>query len=217
MPPTAGTQGECCGAPSTSHTNDVGFLLRVISDVASRTPVNLRRVYVTGMSAGGMMAYAMANQASTHIAAIASVEGQVETPSIHPARAVPTLEFHSVNDPIAKWDAKGSLSVMHGVKAWVKADGCATTPHDGTPIVGAKGTKAAGLSATFVKYTGCKSGAVVALWRFTGSGHVWPGSALNTGPRSTWVLDGVGRGTQLVNADQAMWQFFQHFELPAHS
>ena len=96
--------GACCGDPSTNHVDDVDFLLAVISDAAARTPVDLRRVYVTGMSNGGMMAYAMAAQASTHIAAIASVAGQLELATIHPTRAVPTLEFHSVDDPIARFD-----------------------------------------------------------------------------------------------------------------
>jgi hypothetical protein len=51
-----------------------------------------------------MMAYAMAAEASKHVAAISSVSGQVELPTIHPTRAVPTMEFRSLNDPIAEWD-----------------------------------------------------------------------------------------------------------------
>jgi polyhydroxybutyrate depolymerase len=42
--------GECCGLPVTRKINDVGFLEKVIADVARRTPVNLRRVYMTGIS-----------------------------------------------------------------------------------------------------------------------------------------------------------------------
>ncbi len=48
--------GACCGLPVTRHIDDVDFLERVIDDVAGRTPIKLRQVYVTGMSAGGMMA-----------------------------------------------------------------------------------------------------------------------------------------------------------------
>jgi polyhydroxybutyrate depolymerase len=205
--------GLCCGLPVTKHVNDVGFLLKVISDIASRTPVDLRRVYITGMSSGGMMSYAMAAEASRHIAAIASVSGQVEIPTIHPTRAVPTMEFHSVNDPIVAF--KGSpnknpkliLSVQEGLNQWVKADGCSTTPHKAKTIVGATGSTSAGQTATLVTYTHCRSGAEVALWRFTGSGHVWPGSSINTG-------GAVGRGMDLVHADQAMWQFFKRYSLP---
>jgi len=207
--------GVCCALPVTHHVNDVSYLLDVISDIAKRTPVNLRRVYVTGMSAGGMMAYRMAAEASRHIAAIASISGQVELPSIHPARPVPTMEFHSINDPIAKWDGvDGKYSVMDGINKWVKADGCNPKPHDAAPIVGAAGTTSAGETATRVTYSGCRNGTQVVLWRLTGSGHVWPGSPL-LGTKTTHILTGVGRGTTLINADQLMWQFFQHYSLPA--
>jgi polyhydroxybutyrate depolymerase len=213
--------GRCCGLPVTRHIDDKGFLLKVIADIAARTPVDLRRVYMTGISNGGMMAYAMAAEASGHIAAIASVSGQVEIPVIHPTRAVPTMEFHSVNDPIAEFDGTPSanpllrLSVMQGIDQWVKADGCSTKPRTGSTIVGLAGSISAGETATPITYTHCRSGAEVALWRFTGSGHVWPGSTLNTGPKRNWILAGVGRGIVLVDADETMWQFFERYSLPS--
>jgi polyhydroxybutyrate depolymerase len=213
--------GACCGLPVTRKINDVGFLEKVIADVAAKTPVNLRRVYMTGISNGGMMAYAFAAEASDHVAAISSISGQVEIPVIHPTRAVPTLEFHSINDPIAKFDGTPNknpslrLSVMQGINQWVKADHCDRTPHVGTKIVGAAGSISAGETATLLTYGHCTGGAHVELWRFTGSGHVWPGSTLNMGPKKNYILAGVGRGIILVNADEAMWKFFSHYELPA--
>jgi polyhydroxybutyrate depolymerase len=213
--------GMCCGMPVTKHINDVGFLEAVITDIARRTPVNLRRVYMTGISNGGMMAYAMAAEASDHVAAIASVSGQVEIPNIHPSRPVPTMEFHSVNDPIALY--KGSpnnnpklvLSVTEGIDQWVRADGCSTKPKTSPAIVGAAGSISAGESATLLTYGHCRDGTKVELWRFTGSGHVWPGSPLNTGPKKGWILQGVGRGIVLVNANETMWKFFSQYEIPA--
>jgi polyhydroxybutyrate depolymerase len=213
--------GECCGLPVTKKINDVGFLEKVIADVAARTPVDLRRVYMTGISNGGMMAYAFAAEASTHVAAIASVSGQVELPVIHPTRPVPTMEFHSVNDPIAKFagvpnkNPRLVLSVMDGIRLWVKADGCSSTPHVGTEIVGAKNSISAGETATPITYAHCRDGVNVVLWRFTGSGHVWPGSTLNMGPKKNWILTGSGRGIIIVNADETMWKFFSRYELPA--
>ena len=176
---------------------------------------------MTGISNGGMMAYAMASEASGHVAAISSVSGQVELPTIHPTRPVPTLEFHSLDDPIAKWSGvpnpnpKLRLSVMEGIRQWVVADGCSPHPVTGPSIVGAAGSISAGETATPVTYQHCRSAVEVALWRFTGSGHVWPGSVLNTGPKSTWILGGVGRGIVLVDANEAMWQFFQRYSLPS--
>ncbi len=212
--------GACCGLPVSRHIDDVGFLEKVIADVAARTPVDLRRVYMTGISNGGMMAYAMADEASGHFAAISSVSGQVEIPTIHPTRPVPTMEFHSVNDPIALFKGTPNknprlvLSVTEGISQWIKADGCRTTPRVGPKIVGAAGSISAGETATLLTYAHCRAGTEVALWRFTGSGHVWPGSTLNTGPKKNWILAGVGRGIVLVNADETMWQFFSHYELP---
>jgi polyhydroxybutyrate depolymerase len=213
--------GECCGLPVTKHIDDVGFLLKVIADIASKTPVDLRRVNMTGISNGGMMAYAMAAEASGHVAAVSSVSGQVEIPRIHPTRPVPTMEFHSVDDPIAKFNGTPNhnhllrLSVMEGINQWVKADACHPKPVTGTSIVGAAGSISAGETATPITYTHCRSGAEVALWRFTGSGHVWPGSPLNMGPKKNWILAGVGRGIVLVNADETMWQFFEKYSLPS--
>jgi polyhydroxybutyrate depolymerase len=212
--------GACCGLPVARRIDDVGFLLKVISNIASRTPVDLRRVYVTGISNGGMMAYAMAAEASNHVAAISSVSGQVELLTIHPSRPVPTMEFHSLNDPIAKWNGVPNrnprlrLSVMEGIDQWVRADGCSARPDQNTKLVGAPHSISAGETATLVTYTHCHSGSEVALWRFTGSGHVWPGSTLNTGPPSSWILGGVGRGIILVDANESMWSFFQRYSLP---
>jgi len=214
--------GMCCGLPVTKHINDVGFLLKVVSDIAAKTPVDLKRVYMTGISNGGMMAYAMAAEASGHFAAISSISGQVEIPVIHPTRSVPTMEFHSVDDPIAKFNGTPNknpllrLSVMEGINQWVKADGCNKKAITGTEIVGAAGSVSAGETATPITYTRCRSGAEVALWRFTGSGHVWPGSPLNMGPEKNWILAGVGRGIILVNADETMWQFFERYSLPSN-
>jgi polyhydroxybutyrate depolymerase len=213
--------GVCCGLPVDKHIDDVAFLEAVIDDVEHHTLVDRRRVYMTGMSSGGMMAYAMAAQASDRVAAIASVSGQVEMPAIHPSRPVPTMEFHSVDDPVAKFSGVANthpsqrFSVMDGIDQWVQADGCARAPHTAATIRGAAGSSSAGETATLVTYSPCRSGSAVELWRFTGSGHVWPGAPFNTGPPSTWILDGVGRGITLVDANERMWQFFQHYELPS--
>ena len=100
---------------------------------------------------------------------------------------------------------------MSGINQWVKADGCEPTAQVNTTIRGVGAS--AGETATFVTYRGCRAGTEVALWRFTGSGHVWPGAPFNTGPRNTWILDGVGRGITLVDANEEMWKFFRRYRL----
>ena len=208
--------GDCCALPATTNVDDVGFLRSVISDVARRTPVDQRRVYATGMSNGGMMAHRLADQASEQIAAAASVAGQVTYLPLHPARPVPIMELHSVDDPYAKWDGfnvpltnQVVPPVMTGIDAWVSADGCPSSPHNGATLAGQPGTLNAGLTATPVTYGPCTAGTRVILWRFTGSGHVWPGD-----PRTIQSnVRGLGRPSTLVDADEAMWQFFSQYHL----
>ena len=188
-PSTAGTPGMCCGLPVTRHVNDVGFLLKVIADIAARTPVDLRRVYVTGISNGGMMAYAMAAEASDHVAAISSVSGQVELPTIHPTRAVPTMEFHSVDDPIAKCDGVPE----HEPQARPVGDGGDRPVGEGRRLRPQPARRARRSSGHRDRSRTARRrhwsptptagpGAEVALWRFTGSGHVWPGSDVQHRP-----------------------------------
>jgi poly(3-hydroxybutyrate) depolymerase len=131
------------------------------------------------------------------------------------------MEFHSIDDPIALWsgvpntDPRMRFSVMAGIEQWVHADGCHTTPHVGKTIRGARNSTSGGETATLVTYQGCEAGTEVALWRFTGSGHVWPGAPFNTGARNTWILKRVGRGITLIDANEEMWHFFEHYALPA--
>ena len=213
--------GQCCGLPVTKHINDVSFLLKVIADIATKTPVDLRRVYMTGISNGGMMAYAMAAEASGHVAAISSISGQVEIPVIHPTprradHGVPQRERsdrqvgrHPEQEPASAALGDAGHRPM-GQGGWVQHEATHRDPHRRRRRIDLRGK-----SATPITYTHCRSGAAVALWRFTGSGHVWPGSPLNTGPRKSWILAGVGRGIVLVNANETMWQFFEKYSLPA--
>ncbi len=211
--------GSCCGLPATSNVDDVGFILSVLADLQQRTRVDDKRVYVTGMSNGGMMAHRLAAQAASHFAAGASVAGQVTIQAVSPSRPVPMMEFHSVDDPDANWNGEPGPPgagdqlppVLAGIGQWVQADRCPETPRVGTTLSGAAGTINAGLTATAITYGPCSEGAQVVLWKFTGSGHVWPGSPLSINSGSGPHL---GRPITLVDADDAMWLFFASYALP---
>jgi polyhydroxybutyrate depolymerase len=218
--------GQCCRLPATSHVNDVAFLHAAIADIEKHTPVDPRRIYVTGYSNGGMMAYEMADEASDNIAAVASVSGQVEQLAIQPKRPVPVLEFHSVDDPAAKWGGipgkvNGGwniLPVMHGIDAWVQADHCKETPEilptiSGTSTPGPNAINT-GESLSIRLWHQCAGDGQVVLYQLTGSGHVWPGATLDL---SGVKIDGssLGRSTDLATANQVIWKFFSGYQLPA--
>ena len=54
------TGGGCCGTPAKQGIDDVAFLQAVVATVEARPPVDPGRIYATGISNGGIMAYRLA-------------------------------------------------------------------------------------------------------------------------------------------------------------
>ena len=93
--------GGCCGSAREDRVDDVGFTIRLLGDLARDLPLDRTRVYATGHSNGAMMAYRLAAEAAERIAAIAPVAGAMQLASFAPARPMPVLHVHSVDDPRA--------------------------------------------------------------------------------------------------------------------
>src|SRR5581483_105265 len=49
------TGGGCCGTPASQHIDDVGFLTQMVATIEHEVPINASRIYVTGISNGGIM------------------------------------------------------------------------------------------------------------------------------------------------------------------
>src|SRR5271165_1508332 len=90
------------------------------------------RIYATGVSNGGIMAYRLASELSDRIAAIAPVSGSVGTEIGQPKRPVSVLHFHGTMDEYIPFvGGKGTKStsgtqhrsVEQSIQAWVKANG----------------------------------------------------------------------------------------------
>ncbi|MCH2547746.1 MAG: alpha/beta hydrolase-fold protein, partial [Alphaproteobacteria bacterium] len=65
--------GKCCGYAERLNVDDVGFIEKLIADVKTRRNVDASRIYVTGISNGGMMAYRLACEMGEVFAAFAPV------------------------------------------------------------------------------------------------------------------------------------------------
>jgi len=63
--------GGCCAYAERNNIDDVGFTKALLDDLTSRVHIDRTRVYATGISNGGMMAFRLAVEASDRIAAIA--------------------------------------------------------------------------------------------------------------------------------------------------
>ncbi len=96
--------GGCCGEALARGVDDVGFIAAVIDDVAKRTAIDPRRIYVTGFSNGGMLTHRVAARAGQRIAAAAVVSGALSAMKQHPAPPVPMLIMHGEQDPVVGFD-----------------------------------------------------------------------------------------------------------------
>jgi len=212
--------GACCGPASALQVDDVGFSLAVLDDVAVRIPVDQTRVYATGLSNGAMMAYRLAAEASPRIAAVAGVAGTMAMQSINPARPMPVMHIHSMQDHIARYDGGVGvplsiadtralqMSVEDMLRKWLDHNGCPLKPAVLETIDGQRGTPDENHAAIRRVYRPCRERVEVVLLQLTGPGHVWPGGVRNYNPQL------LGTGTAVIDANSEMWKFFSRYRLP---
>ncbi len=186
--------GNCCGYAMQNHVDDVAFLRALINKLEENYSVDPRRIFVTGISNGGMMSYRVGCELADKIAAIAPVEG-AHNIACRPSGPVSVIVFHGTADRLVPFNGgstpfqigskRSDNSVASAVAFWVKQDGCSRTPkHEENEEV-----------HTDI-YSGCKNGAGVALYAIQGGRHSWPGSRVSGNS---------------VSAPDLMWSFFlQH-------
>ena len=163
--------GGCCGTALKNNVDDVRFIRELITQVRSDYNIDERRIYLVGLSNGGMLAYRVASEMSGTVAAVASVEGSLVTPLTPPSSPVSVIDFHGTKDTVLPynggtgallWHKVTCLPVSNAIDFWVQQDGCCTTPE--TSQVD---------DLTRQTYTNGARGTEVCLYTFTG-GHVWP-------------------------------------------
>ena len=203
--------GRCCGYASNQDVDDVGFVRALVEDLAGQVHLDRKRIFATGISNGGQMAYRVAAELSDQIAAIAPVSGSLEVDVPRVSRPVSVVHFHGTDDkylPFAGGLGPRSLatgphaSVEHSVGTWVRLDECRPARAvQEMPVKVADGT-------TVVRhaYEGCRGGAEVVLYEIRGGGHTWPGR-----PSAERLL---GVTTQNVSANDVLWDFFARHPLP---
>jgi polyhydroxybutyrate depolymerase len=194
--------------PEIAEVDDVGFTRALLDDLATVVQVDPKRIYASGISNGGILAYRLASELSDRIAAIAPIAGPVGTATANPTRPVPVLHFHGTADEAVPYnggtgplDQSGTdfYSVDYSIQTWVRANSCNPEPRVETLPDTAD-------DATQVRretYAGCRDGAEVVLVTIEGGGHTWPGR--DYGPE----LAILGASTKDILANDLMWEFFQ--------
>ena len=80
--------------------DDLAFFDALLDDIAARTPIDSKRIFVTGHSGGAGMAFRLAAQRSERFAGMAAVASPCWQNDPSPAKAVPSLFIVGTLDPI---------------------------------------------------------------------------------------------------------------------
>ena len=217
------------GAPTPADApDDVQFINDTIDTIASKTCIDPRRIFVTGMSGGARMASLLACRLSARIAAIAPVSGlraglpsrdnpsQPDPATCQPQRAVPIVTFHGTGDAVNPYNGDNSLRWRYSISAalarWVEIDHCRGESHD----------RRVAAHVTLVRYGPCEQGAEIWFYRTDatgeqGGGHAWPGSVIPPSMARNMPTEQLRTNVPSteIDASALIWQFFKTHSLPA--
>ncbi|CAM5439490.1 Polyhydroxybutyrate depolymerase OS=Streptomyces alboniger OX=132473 GN=CP975_26495 PE=4 SV=1 [Streptomyces alboniger] len=178
----------CCGTE-----DDVGFIRTITKELTGRWKADPRRVYATGISNGGDMAYKLAVELPGTFAAIAPVSGgylgtDAEKNSYVPKTPVSVVTFiGGLDEHYAGMDA--------GINTWQKRLSC--VPNDRQQLK----NRIQELTAR------CRDGSEVIVYRLPKMGHSWPNGAGGD----------MSDPTAGINATDVMWRFFETHTLRTSS
>jgi polyhydroxybutyrate depolymerase len=180
--------GICCGVAVENKVDEAGFFRKILTELGKQLTVDTKRVYATGFSLGGMLAFRLACEMSDTFAAITPVAGALTFSPCQPIQPVSIMQVHGKRDTSVPY-AGGLGGFMTGITtfpaveetlaAWAKLDGCAATATTTQETI-----------AIHTSYAGCKDGSSVELYTIDGMGHSWP---------SQYVLP----------VSQMIWDFFK--------
>lgn len=196
--------GTCCDFAMYQQIDDVKYIRTLLDNLMTRYRINTKRVYVTGMSNGGMLAYRLANEMSDRVAAVAAVSSTMVLPSaplISP-RPIPILHIHSARD--AKVPYAGGIGiggyyfppVDSTLTVWARHNGCTTGPvilHEDA-------------SYKLTAWSGSQPGSLIRCYLTQDGGHSWPG-----GQKPNRRGDDP---STVINATDLIWEFFKGYSLP---
>ena len=163
--------------------DDVGFLSALVADLGGRGLIDPARVFVIGVSNGGMMTYRMiCDRADLFLGAVAVVANlpKAMAPQCNPSRPVPLLVLNGTADPLVPYD--GGDIVVFGLNRGTVISTEATLERFSV-VNGCTGRQAVaaedqapedGVMPEHEVFTGCSRD--LQLWRYVGGGHGWPGA-----------------------------------------
>ena len=196
----------------TLKVDDVAFVEQMLDQLQSDLCVDLRLIYSTGMSNGGMFTSRLACDLSERLAAVATVAGVLHPDDCDPTRPIPLLHIHGTADTIVPFDVGPSIlgdeimdaltgsirSIPDQVDDWSDAYDCSATP----TVVAVSDT------VERREYRECDDGGAVDFYVVTDGGHTWPGVDLAPGLEAV-----LGVTTLDIDGAAVVWDWFERHPL----
>ena len=178
------------GGDNKSTVDDVGFVESMISEISSQYNVDMERIYATGYSNGGMMAYGLANYKSDLIAAVASVSGAMLDCIGSTSHPMPVVHLHGTSDGVLPYNGSSDWSSAQStLDHWINFNNTITTPI-------ASSDNSGGMTIEHYVYDQGDSSVSVEHYKFTGGDHVWFSATY-----------------QGQNTSQLVWNFVSRYDI----
>jgi len=204
-----------------SKADDVKFLTLLAAKAASRYPVDLHRIYISGTSNGGLMALRMAVEKWDILAAVAAVGAAMpDKPSCGPPKhPVSVLFMNGTADGHMPYlggfvskppnpDHGSVLSTPASVRIWRTLDRCNPVP---AVVKFPDLDKRDGSTVIRYTYAGGIGGTQVVLYKVRGGGHSAP-SIQEQYSRLFELF--FGRQNHDIEAVEEIWKFFKDKRRP---
>lgn len=192
--------------------NDITFLKDLIDYLIQYEQVDAKRVYLTGLSNGGMMSMRMACEASEKITAIAAVIANMPVDIVENCKPKSNISFLLMNgteDPLIPWqggeikavlkDRGKVISTEASLQFWLKHNSCGSLQENIT--LANKNTT--DKSVIGKQSYACANNTSVVLYSVRGGGHTLPGSNIPNRPRL------LGQKNLDANGAELIWDFFK--------
>jgi polyhydroxybutyrate depolymerase len=197
--------GGCCAFAQENNINDVKFISVLIDKLVSTYKINPKKVYATGHSNGGMMAYRLACELSGKIAAIApNASSMVIKTPCNPSRQVPVLHMHSALDTNVPYKGGYGSGVSNAyfppidsvLNVWSTINTCSSK---GKVLTNDN-------KYTLTEWSDCANNVKISYYLTKDGGHAWPGGLKGSGIGDT--------PSKVIQANDLLWNFFQRYQLP---
>jgi polyhydroxybutyrate depolymerase len=195
---------------SRTHVDDVGFVRQLLDLLKTRVPHDESRVFITGHSNGGGMAFRLAAEMPERFAAIAMVAGRLAVTPAKLKKPMPTLYIVGTEDPLmplaggkvnSPWAGSWSnRPVAEQLATWAEALGCDKVPkalQGGEPLT------------RTLEYPSQSAGPTLVALYLEGHGHHWPGAKVRLPSRV------MGPVTSKIVASDVIWDFLDRGALSA--